>query len=673
MSIFNDRDLATLRDRAKRYPEIFDKIDRDTAELRECLTIPDKAYSTWGHYYNCPKHGVKFIFNPRDSKNFVCPIDNEVYHGEPYEGGWWTSNNYRNSAAAATLAIAYAATEKAEFLDTVKAILLGYAKNFPNYEEHGDIPYNKQGRLNSQVLCDSNQVFDFITAYALTKDTFTESERSTIENDFFIPETELIMKNFTPQLHNHEIAICRTVGSVGLVLGRRDFCEFAVNGKYGIKYQLDNSLLSDGFWFEGSTTYHFYVLDMLFAYERVAKHTEYSLMKFPHYKELIRKMLLFPFNITSDGDSLPPLNDTTGIYKLSQKADLYEHAYSLYGEEKFLIPIYKNLAGKGDCAPRFDTLLGLMCGTETLPQTPAGETTENYLSEESSGLAILHGHDERYLVLKATPYGGEHDHYDRLSVSFDAFGKPICADFGTVQYGVPLHYSYYKNTATHNTVCINGKNMVPCEIAIDDISIIDGGYILDAKTNSPEGYKMPDSFTIKAWDDEAYRGVSMRRRIIWQDKYFIDVFNVNSDNTYRKEWTWHTIGCIDIPEGAHEISAVAQDGAQSLLRDAKLYTAQGFTKISHDCGDGIKLDVHVFADGKELIFAKGHASPPSTDASFIIERTCEKSPIYINVIEAYREGEGVIESVDAKYCCGELTVAVTECGGATREFKLRDN
>ena len=38
---------------------------------------------------------------------------------------------------------------------------------------------------------------------------------------------------------------------------------------------------------------------------------------------------------------------------------------------------------------------------------------------------MLYGSDDRYFAFKALPYGGEHDHYDRLALSFKAFGKNL--------------------------------------------------------------------------------------------------------------------------------------------------------------------------------------------------------------------------------------------------------
>lgn len=661
---FNEKDLATIKERAKRYPEIFREIDESTKEARENPIVPDKAYATWGHYYVCPKHGVKFIHNRNDSKNYVCPIDGEVYTGQPYEGGWWSGINYQNAADCSALATSYICTGNTEHLSAVKYLLLGYAKSFRNYEVHGDIPYNKPGRMNSQVLDDSAQMYEYAAAYSLVKDCFTEEERIFVENEFFVPATRHIIENITHQIHNHEVNICCAIGAVGLALGRRDFCEFAVNEKYGLKYQLDNALLKSSFWFEGSVGYHFYSLKALFRFDRLARYTEYSLTAHPRYSEILKKMLLLPFSIVDSDGILPKLNDGGGGTRISDTySDIYEYAYAVFKDERLLPPIYEAIANRGGV--RFTNYLTLCYGVEELPQRHEQEIPRDYLDGDGSGLAIIRGKDKKCLLFKAMPYGGEHDHYDRLALSFKAFGKNICADMGTsVGYGSPMHYAYYKNTATHNTVCINGENIAPCETRVIKYEKReDGSYILDAKTLPPDDFVMPDSFTIQAWPDDTYSGCEMRRTVIYKDEYFIDIFKVSAKNELRKDWIWHTAGEITLPQGSLAKSAVADGGPQALLTDVYSYTAEGITKLTYDCKDGVSLDIHALSDGKELIFAKGDNNPATSKISYVMERCFEKECVYINVFEAYKDGNNVIDKVDAANENGSVTVTVHERNG----------
>jgi hypothetical protein len=48
-----------------------------------------------------------------------------------------------------------------------------------------------------------------------------------------------------------------------------------------------------------------------------------------------------------------------------------------------------------------------------------------------------------------------------LDISYLAYGKRISPDLGTTGYGAVLHYDYYKNTGSHNTVNIGEENQSP--------------------------------------------------------------------------------------------------------------------------------------------------------------------------------------------------------------------
>lgn len=64
----------------------------------------------------------------------------------------------------------------------------------------------------------------------------------------------------SPQIHNHEVKISAALGVLGFILEDETLLEFAVNQPYGLRWQLENGLLAEGLWFEGSVHYHYYAL-----------------------------------------------------------------------------------------------------------------------------------------------------------------------------------------------------------------------------------------------------------------------------------------------------------------------------------------------------------------------------------------------------------------------------
>ncbi len=594
----------------------------------------------------------------------MCPVDGEVFTGEPYCGAWWMAAVSKTLNGAYDLAVLYMITGDEKYLNRVHDILIGYAEKMPSYEVHGDIPYNKPGRIAAQVLTDSGLLIPLVQAYDITKDTFTKEEQELIENDLFLIGADHLMTHFTDQIHNHEAWIGAAIGMIGVALENDELVNFAFERKYGLKYQLDNAVHEDGMWFEGTIGYHFYAISAFLCFEKFARYTKYSLFADKKYGAVLKKMLELPLKFV-DGDGIfPSINDggkAVGTH-LGEKRKSYEYAYSYFKSEKLLKCITMGLK-EGDRI----NLEALLYGEETFPNPPKHEI-KNYGGNVFGSIGIVHGSDKRSLVFKASPYGGEHDHYDRLGIGFYAFGKDVCADLGTCRYGAPLHYGYYKNTASHNTVCINGDNMPAGKILYSKFEENGKEAVFDGAVAWKDGVSdMPDSFVIKQWCDESYEGATMKRRIYWFDKYFADVFSVESDNELNKDWTLHIHGeSINKPQNTEKIGKLADDTKpQSHLSDISMIKGKGIMRFDYDCGE-CTLSVYSVASDKDIIFAKGPNNPSTDEVSYIIERTNAKNVTYINVVEAY-QGDSVVESVE--YVGDKLIIC--EKDGEKREISTQ--
>ena len=72
--------------------------------------------------------------------------------------------------------------------------------------------------------------------------------------------------------------------------------------------------------------------------------------------------------------------------------------------------------------------------------------------------------DERFLVFDCGPLGdGGHGHYDALSIEIAAGGRPLIIDPGRFTYHEDkLNWRHwFKGTAAHNTVCVDGLDQTP--------------------------------------------------------------------------------------------------------------------------------------------------------------------------------------------------------------------
>ena len=664
MSLLSKGDVLKLKEAFERDPYYLERIDEDCRDVFNKVYVPEETLATWTHYYVCPKHSVRLNVDYYDSEHYVCPVDGEVFTGEPYRGAWWDIIVSRTADRSYLLAIAYVATGKEKYLKPLREILLGYAKAYPGYVVHGGIPYNKPGKMTSQALSDAGPLCNLAYAYDVAKDAFTKEEQKFIEDGLFRPGANHLKEYSTPQLHNHEVVILGTLGVIGLAIGDDSLVEHALNCKYGLKYQIENSYTEDGFWFEMCMGYHLFSMMYFIRFEKMARGTRFSLFDDKVTGPLLRKALVFPINLCYKDGSIPKMGDgTSGFYG---SEGTYEYPYAYFGGEdlRYCLSVCygererKNLDalifGSPDFKPSVDYPI------------------KNYLAKGGTNFAVLHGSEERYFLFKASPYGGEHDHYDRLALSFSAFGKPVSVDMGTAAgYGAPLHYAYYKNTATHNTVVVDGENMPPCETVIESYeAFAEDDIRLAAHTLPYEKFGGLDSFTIKQWSDEAYANTSMRRIVRFRDKYFIDIFKVSSDNELNKDWTWHTVGETVIPEGVEPLDKVNEKGPQSFFSEARVKLGKGVERISVVADDYV-LDTYAYAEGKQLVFAKGPDCPSTSLISYLIERSNERCPLYVNVIEAHRHGEAVIDKVDVSVTGDEVTVTVYEKSG--KIFTISEN
>lgn len=664
MQIFTSEDKARIRERMSKNPHYASLIESTTKDVRNKLYIQKTGLATWSHYFVCPKCGVRLTFDYYNNESFTCPNCHSVQSGEPYLGAWWNTILDRTTSAAFYLALGYVGAGREDMLDLSKRIILGYADNYKNYEVHGGIPYNNPGRFASQVLSDSHPIYDLATAYALIKESFTPEEREHIESDLFRPAAEHQIKYLTPQIHNHEVAICTSIAVIGLAIGDEELVKYATDTKYGLKYQIDHAYLEDNLWFECSTGYHFYSLYWFMAFERVAKNTKYSLFADPTYSDKLYRALVFIKNIYIGNGKTIKLNDGTG--SIVGNGNIYEYAYTYFRTDELLSYLSLSYTEGNE---RENSFIAMIYGVDSLPEAKPLEKV-NYFSKVGSNLAMIHGTEDRHLLFKAFPYGGEHDHYDRLAISFGAFGWGACDDFGTsAGYSSPLHYGYFKNTASHNTVVIDGENMPPCDTVVNEYRVnAEDDIYLDAETLPPEDYKMLDSFTIKQWSDEAYRGVRMRRIISWHDKYFIDIFKVSSDNSLRKDYTLHIDARLVSPREGRYNNGIGTNGAQTYIKNGYFTTRKGITTFNYVSENG-NLNVHTLSDGLELIMAEGPDNPANRNVAYLLERTTESSPVFVNVIEAFKDTPTVKE-VCASLEGGKVTVNVTENSGKLRTLTV---
>ena len=92
---------------------------------------------------------------------------------------------------------------------------MAYAKYYPDYEIHGNIPYNGPGRSGAQTLDEANFQRSFAMAYDILSECMSEEEKIYIRDRMFLPGAQFLLEHRHKQLHNHEVIINSAIAVIG--------------------------------------------------------------------------------------------------------------------------------------------------------------------------------------------------------------------------------------------------------------------------------------------------------------------------------------------------------------------------------------------------------------------------------------------------------------------------
>lgn len=657
---FTELELEELHKRGSMWPKAVERMAGEVLQLMtEPVMVPKTGIGNWTLYYYCPVCSVQLVFDWHEGNRHRCPSCGRILSGEPYNGAWWGLVNSKNSTGVFQMGLLYRVTGDETYAKKAIDIMLEYAKYYKDYEVHGDIPYNGPGKSGAQTLDEANFLRSFAMAYDLLEDAMTGRQREAVRNHMLLPGAEFLMEHRHRQLHNHEVIINSAIAIIGLLFNVKEYVQDAVYGTYGMLYQLEHGMLYNHMWFEGAFGYHFYALTSFLAYEKFALHTPHSQIQHPNYKAMMELL----FSYLEPGFRIPMLNDTNYGHT-NASLYLYEFAYREMGGEKLLY-ILNQLYEQEERTNQE----AFIYGVEKLPECHM-EFQNYHVAAGQFGNTVLRGRENRYLLFKHDSYGGEHDHYDRLGISYMAYGKRIAPDLGTTGYGAVMHYDYYKNTGSHNTVVIGEMNQAPVNGRLTRYEECAGIIYVEAEADWTVPYEMPDSFTIVQWDEACYRTVRMERKIAWAEDYYVDVVSVTGVEPDRPiDWVMHISGeNTKAPLGQPVEVFSVKKPYKYLHSMRRVEMAVDTVIMSYQDGDVV---THVFGDsrGQTLFYGKGPDNPSVSDINYQIERCYGGQAVFAHVV-ASGTGECPVKAVAFRNVNGGVEAEVTEAGGTKRKIRL---
>jgi hypothetical protein len=143
--------------------------------------------------------------------------------------------------------------------------------------------------------------------------------------------------------------------------------------------------------------------------------------------------------------------------------------------------------------------------------------------------------DERFLVFDCGPLGdGGHGHYDLLNVEVYAYGRPLLVDPGRYTYaedGENLR-RWFKGTAAHNTVCVDGMDQTPYRRGRPGREVAKGIFL--GRKNTPGAEVLAGRAVSPCYD-------AIHTRHVWfvDDEYWIVEDELTATDEHRYDLRWH--------------------------------------------------------------------------------------------------------------------------------------
>ncbi len=156
--------------------------------------------------------------------------------------------------------------------------------------------------------------------------------------------------------------------------------------------------------------------------------------------------------------------------------------------------------------------------------------------------------DAQWTFFDAGPFGVAHQHYDKLHVSIDAFGRALLVDAGRFQYQENAYRDYFVSSAAHNVLLIDGagQNKTP-ERAERPLPGTDYG--------STSEFDYARGVFDAGYPGTKGRAVHTRAIVYVRNQFWIVADRVETDRKRKVEALWHFApDCSVVIEGRNAVS-----------------------------------------------------------------------------------------------------------------------
>jgi hypothetical protein len=589
------------------------------------------------------------VFNYDKPHEHVCPTNNQVYTGSDVDEGWRFTAHTVNIEAVRNLALTYALSGEAKYAQKAKEMLRHSAELYPSYAMHA-----LNGRLYYQSLDEAVQMIELVQAYDLIEPSglLNAAEKYNVEQNLFAPSAKTL-QGYDVGKSNWQTWHNAAIGAVGAALEDKTLMDFSVTGKSGFNFQMANSVLSDGFWYEGAIGYHFYAQSALFFHAQALKNMGYDLFASPNFKKTFDVTLQYAFPdlgiINSNDSGKYPTNlgapgrvvpmDYEGVYAEYNDADYGTLLSMLYNDRErarggFIIPGNTGSGIVGEQA--------VFYGKSVIPT--GGTLPSESMNFTGLGHSVLRagaGEDQLYALVDYGVHGGYHGHPDKLHLEVFGKGERLAPDLGIPPYSNSMYTSYYKTTFSHNTVMVDGDTQaIP---TVNNVEVYEPTKLfmqsepLNIMTNT---------------SSKAYANMGRYERTVAVTKdYMIDLFTLESATSRQYDWLLHGIGSFTPgttmdtftgPLGTKDSTPFFRNGTSKELSGSW----EGAWNTVN--GNGLKLFSLTSTPSATSTMIVGEAPGPGNDTAAytptVVNRVYGNNAQFVSVLEPYT-GTSKIENV----------------------------
>ncbi len=668
MPIFHSNDLARARQRVKENSWSAKILAAIRARADDWLAHPAKVPTLaggWVHDYACPDHWCALAFDPASPYAHRCP-HGETRAGDKLDAAWRVLEHRRIANAARDLALIFALTDEHTYANAACKILSQYAHQYANYAGADSAPgWMLKGRVFQQALTEAIWTIPIAQAYDLIRMSLYEEQDAQIVNALLRPivgtlsiaQDDLVNQQKKLQ-SNYNAWLIAALGLLGYALRDPVLVEHAIDSPAGFRAHLAAAILPDGWEHEGTPYYHNFVALGYTILAQAARANDRDLYaeRGPGGQSIEAMWRAFAALAFPDG-TIPQIGDGAywrGSTFAAEICETYEVALARTDDPEFawLLKCTYDLSLRGAHPERSgaqskdratkqspsdaeiashqplamtartrDAWTALLFAERDLADAPTPARKSVCFS--SVGIAVLRDHtNTQQVCVPFGAYAGAHSHLDRAAIQV----FPWSTDPGNTPYGTAARAEWYRQTAAHNTIVVDGQPQTECQAQLLNFEVT------------------PDTTILWLSADEAYPGVRLTRLITMANGIVKESTLVDSDTDHTYDWIVHLDDECEIADLVLEpvLGEFAETGAYRFIVPYARRRYAGKFLVRAKCAEK-PLRLTVTADAPlEIILARApaRADAPLKPRQMLIARARQHRVNFVVTSQVTRTRDG---------------------------------